>query len=111
MGQNAMCGRQVIFLFYFLYRKFEIFYEGVMIYEIIFGNHPWAFEKFENSLFSYYENITNSFLEFPENNVDPLMIDLIGKMLKKTEIERISWEEIEEHKILKRNDIPAFLKI
>ena len=83
-----------------------------MIYEIIFRNHPWDFEKFKNSLYSYYENITKSCLEFPENiDVHPLMIDLIGKMLKESEIQRISWEEIAEHEILKLNDIPAFLKI
>ena len=37
------------------------------------------------------------------------MIDLIGKMLKKIESERISWKEIREHKILRQNDIPDFL--
>lgn len=83
-----------------------------MIYEIIFGKHPWNFEKFKNSLFLYYKNMKESCLEFPEDtNVDPLMVDLIGKMLKQSKIERISWEDIANHEILKRNDTPDFLNI
>ena len=81
-----------------------------MIYEIIFGCLPLAYEKFKYSLPSYYDNMKNSCLEFPKKkNVDPIMIDLIGEMLKISEIERISWEDIGKHEILKRNDIPAFL--
>ena len=87
-----------------------------MIYEILFGKHPWAAEKYaaEKSPVAYlfFKNVMKNPLEFPENNnVDPLMIDLIGRMLKKLESERISWADIAEHKILQRNDIPDFLDI
>ena len=82
-----------------------------MIYEILFGKHPWAVEKFATA-YRFFENVMKNHLEFPENNkVDPLMIDLIGRMLIKPENERISWADIAKHKILQRNDIPDFLDI
>lgn len=82
-----------------------------MIYEILFGKHPWAVEKFQ-AAYPFFGNVRKIQLEIPENNnVDPLMIDLIGRMLKKSDSERISWAEIARDQILQRNDIPDLLDI
>jgi len=42
------------------------------------------------------------------NDVDPLMVDLIKKMLEKNDEERIDWKDVEKHEIFNR-EISDFL--
>ena len=75
--------------------KCDIWSTGVMIYELLFGDLPWM----GRSVPDLYRNIKLKPLVFPKP-IRPETKDLIIKMLKVNEEERISWKEVLAHPAL-----------
>lgn len=73
----------------------------MMFYELLFGYLPFPARDF----YSYMNNVWKMSLKFP---VDKLIHentkDFVKKCLQKTEEERISWEEIFDHPLLKEEE-------
>lgn len=70
----------------------------MMFYELLYGRTPWT-GKTPNELL---ENIKKKPLEFPENPPrSEIVKDMLRRMLVYGDAERISWDELFQHKIIK----------
>lgn len=61
---------------------------GTMLYEFLNGKRPWTAQNIPD----YLNAIKNKPLTFLVNDISPETKDLIVKMLKIDENERLSWE-------------------
>ncbi|KAL4462170.1 hypothetical protein ABPG73_018915 [Tetrahymena malaccensis] len=78
--------------------KCDIWSLGMMFYELLYGRTPWT-GKTPNELL---ENIRKKPLEFPEQPPrSEIVKDMLRRMLVYEDSERISWEELFQHKIIK----------
>lgn len=75
--------------------KCDIWSTGVLFYELLFGAFPWT----GHSVPSLYKNIKNKSLKCPKT-IDKQTKDLLKRMLKVKEEERLSWKEIVKHPAL-----------
>jgi len=80
--------------------KSDIWSSGILFYEIMFGKLPWT----GTSVPGLYNNIKNQPLEFP-SQISAETQDLLHKMLKIKDEERLSWKDVYEHPALKNIDI------
>ncbi|CAD8149059.1 unnamed protein product [Paramecium octaurelia] len=81
--------------------KSDIWSLGVTFYEILYGRVPWEAKDFE----SYFENVQKQPISFPNKPVRSNGVkDLITRMLQLEENDRISWEEVFESQILKKQE-------
>jgi len=80
--------------------KCDIWSSGVLFYEIMFGKLPWT----GTSVPGLYSNIKNQSLKFP-SEISAETQDLLHKMLKIKDEERISWKDVYEHPALQKIDI------
>lgn len=85
--------------------KCDIWSSGVLFYEILFGKLPWTGHSVPN----LYNNIKTKPLTFPKHVSDEVK-DLIAKMLKIRDEERISWKDIYNHPALANIDMNKPLK-
>jgi len=76
--------------------KCDVWSTGMLLYELLFGEFPW---KYMNDKI-YHKNITTKPLVFPGEIKEDIK-DLLIKMLKVKEDERITWEEVYNHPALK----------
>ena len=80
---------------------------GIMFYELVYKKLPWE----GSNCFTLFKNISKKDLGFPINKVDPLIKDLISRMLIKNQNLRPSFEEILKHPLFQRvipNKLPGF---
>ena len=78
--------------------KCDIWSLGMMFYELLYGRTPWT-GKTPNELL---DNIRKKPLEFPEQPPrSEIVKDMLRRMLVQTDEDRISWEELFQHKIIK----------
>lgn len=78
--------------------KCDIWSLGMMFFELLYGRTPWT-GKTPNELL---ENIKKKPLEFPEQPPrSEIVKDMLRRMLVFGDAERISWEELFQHKIIK----------
>jgi len=80
--------------------KCDLWSTGVLFYELLFGKLPWTGHSVPN----LYSNIKSKPLTFPKD-VSNDTKDLLTKMLKMREEDRITWREVYEHPALKKIDI------
>jgi serine/threonine protein kinase len=83
--------------------KCDVWSTGIMVYEMLFGRTPW------NGLTipEFYSNIKTEPLLFPKNSqIQKDTRDLLEKMLKFKDEDRICWREMNEHPALKKISIP-----
>lgn len=80
--------------------KCDVWSTGVVFYELLFGTLPWKGISIEN----LYGNIKTKPLIFGKNVKDDTK-DLVTKMLKIKEEDRLTWEEVVNHPALKDIDI------
>jgi len=80
--------------------KCDLWSTGVLFYELLFGKLPWSGHSVPN----LYSNIKTKPLTFPKD-VSNETKDLITKMLKMREEDRITWREVYEHSALKKINI------
>jgi len=80
--------------------KCDVWSSGVLLYEIIFGKLPWN----GNSVPNLFSNIKTNPLTFPKT-ISPETKDLLTKMLKIKDEERISWKDVYEHPAVKKIDL------
>jgi serine/threonine protein kinase len=76
--------------------KCDVWSTGVLFYQLIFGKLPWNGFSVPN----LYENIKSKSLEFPKT-ITKETKDLLQKMLKVKDEDRISWKEVYDHPALK----------
>eukprot|EP00828_Plagiopyla_frontata_P031508 TRINITY_DN4133_c0_g1_i1.p1 TRINITY_DN4133_c0_g1~~TRINITY_DN4133_c0_g1_i1.p1 ORF type:complete len:378 (+),score=35.33 TRINITY_DN4133_c0_g1_i1:151-1284(+) len=78
--------------------KCDVYSLGTMIYEFLYGKYPY-YPYRSNDLNTLRVWITENQLQFPEEIkiYNPFLIDLLQKMLQKTEDLRIGWEEVFQH--------------
>lgn len=75
--------------------KCDVFSVGIILYELIFGQHPFYHRKKLSGIPSLIHELKNSPLRFPDSpKIDPQVKDLIEHMLGIVESERYSWEDI-----------------
>jgi len=86
--------------------KCDIWSTGVLFYEVLFGKLPWTGHSVPN----LYSNIKSKPLTFPKT-ISSETKDLITKMLKMKEDERLSWKEVYEHPALKKINIKSEPKV
>ena len=79
--------------------KCDIWSTGVLFYEVLFGKLPWTGHSVPN----LYNNMRTKPLTFPKTINDDTK-DLLTKMLKIKEEERLSWKQVYEHPALKNID-------
>ncbi|EGR34357.1 protein kinase domain protein [Ichthyophthirius multifiliis] len=78
--------------------KCDIWSLGMMFYELLYGRTPWTGKTPSELL----ENIKKKQLEFAENPArSDIVKDMLRKMLVISDQERINWEELFQHKIIK----------
>ena len=78
--------------------KCDVFSVGIILYELIFGVHPFYHKKKLSGIPSLINELKNSPLKFPEQpKIDPVIKDLIENMLGIYENQRYSWEDIFNH--------------
>ena len=80
--------------------KCDIWSTGVLFYEILFNKLPWT----ASSVPSLYSNIKSKPLLFPKA-VSAETKDLITRMLKIKEEDRITWREVYDHPCLRKFDV------
>jgi len=80
--------------------KCDLWSTGVLFYELLFGKLPWTGTSVPN----LYNNIKSKPLTFPKD-VSNETKDLLTKMLKVREEDRITWKGVYEHPALKKIDI------
>ena len=78
----------------------DIWSTGVLFYEILFGKLPWMGHSVPN----LYSNIRTKPLTFPKE-IKPETRDLVTRMLKIKEEERIIWKDIYNHAAFKNIQI------
>lgn len=78
--------------------KCDIWSTGILFYQLLFGVLPWNGYSIPN----LYKNIRTKPLAFPKD-VSEETKDLLIKMLKIKEEDRISWKEVFEHPALKQD--------
>lgn len=83
--------------------KCDIWSIGVLFYEILFGKLPWT----GTSVPHLFNNIKTTPLTFPKQ-ISPETKDLVTKMLKIRDEERISWKDIYVHPALAKIDINTY---
>jgi len=76
--------------------KCDVWSTGIVLYELIFGYTPWC----ARSTMELFNTIKNTPLQFP-HLISPKTRDLIEKMLRVKDEERISWREVLDHAALK----------
>jgi len=75
-------------------QKCDVWSVGIIFYELLFKTTPWTGTK-ANDLFY---NIMNQALKFPKNNdVDPLILDLIENMLQVNQNDRYDFKDVLKH--------------
>jgi len=73
--------------------KCDIFSVGIILYEMLYGRHPFYHKKKLSGIPSLIQELRNSKIEFPEKpNINSLVKDLILNMLGIYEEKRISWD-------------------
>lgn len=85
--------------------KADVWSAGVILYELIFGKLPWNGANGQE----VDENIKKKPLEFP-HKINKDLKELMLRMLTLGDDERISWQEIYDHKVLKHCKIPKLKK-
>lgn len=80
--------------------KCDVWSTGVLIYELMFGKHPWTGHSVPN----LYNNIKTKPLSFPKD-ISTEFKDLLTKMLKIKDEDRISWKEVYEHPAMKHINV------
>lgn len=82
--------------------KCDVWSTGVLFYQLIFGKLPWNGYSVPN----LYQNIKSKSLEFPKT-ISSETKDLLQKMLRIKDEDRISWKQVYEHEALKKIKIPG----
>ena len=78
--------------------KCDVWSIGVMFFELLYGRTPWTGENQVGLL----QNIKKMPLKFPDTPVRSLKVkELISSMLIVAEKDRISWEGVFNHDIIK----------
>ena len=88
--------------------KCDVWSMGMIFYQMLFGRTPWN----GRTPYELLNNITNQKLVFLKsiNLKNPLVLDLLRKMLEKEESDRISWEDTFVHPLFKKADLEESLK-
>ncbi|EAR96377.2 dual-specificity kinase domain protein (macronuclear) [Tetrahymena thermophila SB210] len=87
--------------------KCDVWSVGVVFFEMLYGTTPWI----GDSQVKLLQNIKSIPLKFPENPIRSKEVkDLLRGMLKVKEEERMSWEEIFNHPLIKDYTTPALAK-
>jgi serine/threonine protein kinase len=81
---------------------------GMIFYQMLFGRTPWN----GRTPYELLNNINNQKLVFLKsiNLKNPLILDLLKRMLEREESDRISWEDIFCHALFKKVDVEETLK-
>lgn len=75
--------------------KCDVFSVGVILFEMIFGQHPFYHKKKLSGIPSLINELRNCPLRFPDQpKIDKNVRILIEKMLGISEQERFAWEEV-----------------
>jgi serine/threonine protein kinase len=82
--------------------KCDVWSTGVLLYELIFGKLPWSGYSVSN----LYSNIKSKSLEWPKTVTNETK-DLITKMLKMKDEDRILWKDVYDHPAMKYIEIPS----
>lgn len=82
--------------------KCDVWSTGVLFYQLIFGKLPWNGFSVPN----LYQNIKSKPLEFPKT-ISSETKDLLQKMLRIKDEDRISWKQVYEHEALKKIKLPG----
>jgi len=87
--------------------KCDVWSVGIIFYELLFKKTPWDGSN-ANDLFY---NIKKQILKFPKNeNVDPLIMDLIEKMLQIDQNLRYDFGEVLKHEALNKKTMEKIAK-
>ena len=80
--------------------KCDVWSLGVLFYELIFKKPPW----YGTDAHNLFKNIKHSPLDLDgDPDLDENVKDLLKKMLKKTEENRVGFEDILNHDVFKKN--------
>lgn len=82
--------------------KCDVWSTGVVFYELMFGKLPWT----GYSVANLYNNIKTKSLDIPKGVNDDTR-DLLTKMLKFKDEDRISWKDVYDHAAMKYIEIPS----
>jgi serine/threonine protein kinase len=78
--------------------KCDIFSTGIILYELIYGHHPFYHKKKLSGIPSLISELKNSKLQIPDTpQIKQSVKNLIMQMLATKEENRISWDELFVH--------------
>ena len=84
--------------------KTDVWSTGILLYQMLFGKFPWE-NRNEFRLVQEIESYMNKDMKIPDRDIKPETRDLIIKMLKVDQKERITWEEVLNHPAFQKNKI------
>ncbi|CAD8112694.1 unnamed protein product [Paramecium sonneborni] len=79
--------------------KCDIWSIGMILYNVLYGYTPWSGSRIEQLL----NNIEHKFLDFPkeQTSVSENMISFIEGCLQTDETDRMNWDDVYKHKLVK----------
>jgi serine/threonine protein kinase len=75
--------------------KCDVFSVGVILFEMLYGFHPFFQNKKLNGIQGLIQELKLSRLRFPDSpRINPAILQLLTRMLAIQEQDRCSWEDI-----------------